>query len=1376
MLGALLLAVLGLVAAPSAALAEANPAIAVGEVTIAPADAQATIGDPLTVSGTWDARAADPQGGDTFTIGLPPELAFPQAVPFQLLGGLDDDGNQVVWGNCLTDPAAGVATCTLTDEVTDKPELVQGTWQFTVEAVEATTEDRVQFDLNGEPVMVDLPGTGGIDDGIELPGEVSKSGAMNANNWSMTWTIDIPGANLAANGGDAHIIDDFGANHVLCDPTGFTVQAVRGSTVVDVSDLVATKPAAGADGFDIVLSEPESGWDQNVTYRITYDTCTIGNEIDPAGTEYENSMQIEGWGEAGQGIGTVTNNPWHQSLSKSGSVLGGADRNGKVAWTVTVPGDQLVGKNGFTFSEKLGAGHQLCTDTISGISIVEQYGPSGDQRRNITGLLTADVVNQSAQDFELDYTIDDEFDFKPSDYRYMITYTTCVTEAQLPDGGTAYSNEATVDGEVTTSEATVPGRAEGKSGSINTSAVTIDGIDHLPQTTLNWSATIPGEDIEDIDEELTLTDMFSDTQTICAAGDPSGGLAGRLNLRVEARDQIDGGGLATFDLTAQTTVAEVDGGLVFTIAATDLPIPGEATSDGFSREYQYVISYTTCTTTGGMDAPGTVYDNTLTGEGINFSSTITQNNSGSGTGTGVTRGSIAIDKTLADTAGAELVPDDATFTVHVKEYAPGATAPSIEYDLAVPLNGDAVSGPNSRGTGWTVELSEPTFPTISGVVFGDPVFEASTGVTPSADGTTAVADLVPGANISVTLENEAQLGSLTVEKNLEGAAADLVDENRTYEIIAAIDTSALGTDVPAQPDRTFLLKAGEKTTLSDLPIGATVTFSEMQPTDDDTLTWAAPVISPQSIVVAPETVSAPAQVIVTNSVTRTVGTFSLVKTVTGEQADNPAVPETVTVTATWIGADRASQTKALTVPTDGTVVPFDEHLLIGTEVTLTETPLSDGSSIAWSAPVWSGAGVSVDGSSAVVSITRDAEAQVSLENHAATSVAGIGLLKGVAGDAAGEVAPEAEFPVTATWTDADGEPRSKELTINAVEPTPLDVDLPAGTVVTITEGESPAFDTVIWGSVTIIGDAVTDNGDGSAEIVVSDQQNDSTLVTVVNEATWAPGTFTLSKKLDGILLDNADVPETVTVTASWLDGSEPTSTEVILPTDGTAVPFGQDLPHGTTVTLAETPIADGAAFTWDTPVWGGDDITATDGGTAVLTIGAAKNAEVTVTNSVAAKLGDLVITKSLAGTGANLVDDVAFPVTATWTDLLGESRQVEIEVRAGEPIVIEGLPLGTEVALTESEADVPADVRWHGATWSADDETVSLGEADGAAVTIVMTGDSGTQASIDLDNEFEKLPDLAVTGGPLMSGAVIALAALLIGVGILMLVLRRRRA
>lgn len=566
--------------------------------------------------------------------------------------------------------------------------------------------------------------------------------------------------------------------------------------------------------------------------------------------------------------------------------------------------------------------------------------------------------------------------------------------------------------------------------------------------------------------------------------------------------------------------------------------------------------------------------------------------------------------------------------------------------------------------------------------------------------------------------------------------------------------------------------AGTPAVLGDLPIGAIVTFSEAVPADDDQFTWGTPVFSPESVEVTADTVGTPAAVTLTNSVERTVGTFSLVKSVTGDQADNSAVPETVEVIANWT-QDGVEGSKTLTVPTDGTPVELGEQLLIGTQVTLTETALADGSSIAWGAPTWSGTGVAIDGESAVVTVSRDADATVTLENHAATSVAGISLLKGIAGEAADEVDPETEFPVTAAWTDADGD-HSVDLMINAVEPTPLGVDLPAGTVVTITEQERPAFDTVIWDSITISGNDVTDNGDGSAQIVVSDQQGEVTLITVVNEATWAPGAFGLSKNVTGVLLDNPDVLESVDVIATWFEGGEEFTETVSIPTDGTRVAFGSDLPHGTEVTLAEVPLENSAAFTWDMPSWGAEGLVVNEDGTATITIGAAVDIDVALVNNATATLGNLSIVKSVSGDGASEVpSNTVYPVTATWTDLLGEQQQVQLEIAVGTPAVIEGLPFGTEVELTEGDAELPNSVKWLGGTWSSGADNVVV-DGDGSTVTVVVTGEAGADAELALDNEFEKVPDLAVTGATALTAGLTGLAVIMLVAGAALIVRRRR--
>ncbi|TWS21752.1 hypothetical protein FK530_24900, partial [Tsukamurella conjunctivitidis] len=200
--------------------------------------------------------------------------------------------------------------------------------------------------------------------------------------------------------------------------------------------------------------------------------CTPNGEIDPPGTSYSNTAQIEGWGEAGQGVGKVTNKPWHMDLTKSGSVLGGANRNGKIAWTVTVPGDKLEGKDGFTLTEALGPGHHVGADTISGIKVVEQYGPNPGNatglKQDITSKLTSTTLSSSGTAFAVKLDINDpDLAFKANDWRYIITYYTYADSTDLPTGGTSFSNTADIDGSQVTDQADVPARTYDKSGSLN---------------------------------------------------------------------------------------------------------------------------------------------------------------------------------------------------------------------------------------------------------------------------------------------------------------------------------------------------------------------------------------------------------------------------------------------------------------------------------------------------------------------------------------------------------------------------------------------------------------------------------------------------------------------------------------------------------------------------------------------------------------------------------------------------------------------------------------------------------------------------------------------------------------------------------------------
>src|SRR5690625_2001051 len=116
-----------------------------------------------------------------------------------------------------------------------------------------------------------------------------------------------------------------------------------------------------------------------------------------------------------------------------------------------------------------------------------------------------------------------------------------------------------------------------------------------PQQTPMSHITVPGERLAEIDSALTVTDVLSGAHQVCEPGDPTGGLTDQLGLSVQARDQIDNGGLDSVELTesvevSQDATADGDAELTFVIPQPKLTLPGDGseTVTGFSPEYQYV--------------------------------------------------------------------------------------------------------------------------------------------------------------------------------------------------------------------------------------------------------------------------------------------------------------------------------------------------------------------------------------------------------------------------------------------------------------------------------------------------------------------------------------------------------------------------------------------------------------------------------------------------------------------------------------------------------------------------------------------------------------------------------------------------------------------
>lgn len=744
--------VLGLAVAGAGA---ANAATTVSVSNLALTGAPHTplvVGDEVTLTGDWG-PLDNPQSGDNFVVLLPSVFAttFSDGHSFPL-------GTPVEYGTCVISGGSKVVTCTLNgDHSTEFG--VSGSFGLQLKATGTTSASPVDFHANGGPISVALPG-GGIVDGTSLQKGFTKAGALQGNKYSIKWTVAIGGDDIA--GMPSVAIDDdltggTGTAHALCTPVPKVEAQGRDTTApgLSVDETTATKPV-------FTLTAPAGGFDSNTKYVLTYYTCTTGNVIDDKGDTFINGASYTDGGGASHSTGPVTvTQDWELTApEKSGDFRKGTDRYQKIRWTVDIPGSSIKGTGQVDLADTLGADQELCEPGDSafglGVAVSERYGPSPDSSRINDVTTDAHIAYSKTSDTAFTITLNDGgagYNFQDSPYVYRVTYTTCVTTGKLPDFGKEFTNSVTVKGATAPGKVTMPTWSTGKTGTINGAATTVGGQAYPANTTIGWALTIPGRTLETTPPttSLTLKDTPSATQAICTPSGLSGttdaDLKARLGLTVKAVDQVDSGGLPDVDLLASTVVSlsgSDDIQFVITPPA------------GFSREYQYKITYTLCTDSGGLDAPGTKYSNAISGAGAGVSGSQTLSGSAWGTGSGVTpvsSGSFALTKHVAGD-GSGLVAG-AEYTVHVKEIPPaGSPMSAVEYSVKL-KDGETASGIHALGSGWTIELTEPTaaLPSTS-AVWGDPVFTGGAGVTVTDGGKTATVTPAPGgANIAVMLTN-----------------------------------------------------------------------------------------------------------------------------------------------------------------------------------------------------------------------------------------------------------------------------------------------------------------------------------------------------------------------------------------------------------------------------------------------------------------------------------------------------------------------------------------------------------------------------------------------------------------------------------------------
>ncbi|GAA3192213.1 hypothetical protein GCM10020255_092150 [Rhodococcus baikonurensis] len=419
-------------------------------------DQQITVGDSVTVRGTWDASSASPLPGDQFTIQFPDELKL-QSNPMIALEG--DDGT--VWGTCDLAASTNLMTCVLSDAVADRPDEVKGDFFVYTKAVEYTTSETVDFTINNKVTPVDLPGTGGITDGRVI-GESTKSGKLQDNKQSVRWTIDIPGADLAkldaGNTGSVTLSDELSDNMKVCAGSLLNAKLWSGRPG-DLKEthggVTVTQPDAG----DQVTINIDNGapFESNKLYRIEYTSCTTSGVVDLEGTQYTNSVTIGDNTVASDGVGqdyAPQTKPW------KGGYLDGGKRNMEAVWTIVVPGTDIAANNHkIDITDTFGGPHAVCASGVQVVIEKSDYLPGRENEPNYrtpaAGFTIAPIgAVAGASTFTAAITVDNPDTFNEEQY-YYVTYRTCLTTTEVPDSEDHLTNSAVVN------KTSITGKTEG---------------------------------------------------------------------------------------------------------------------------------------------------------------------------------------------------------------------------------------------------------------------------------------------------------------------------------------------------------------------------------------------------------------------------------------------------------------------------------------------------------------------------------------------------------------------------------------------------------------------------------------------------------------------------------------------------------------------------------------------------------------------------------------------------------------------------------------------------------------------------------------------------------------------------------------------------
>lgn len=321
--------------------------------------------------------------------------------------------------------------------------------------------------------------------------------------------------------------------------------------------------------------------------------------------------------------------------------------------------------------------------------------------------------------------------------------------------------------------------------------------------------------------------------------------------------------------------------------------------------------------------------------------------------------------------------------------------------------------------------------------------------------------------------------------------------------------------------------------------------------------------------------------------------------------------------------------------------------------------------------------------------------------------------------------------------------------------------IPVGATCTLTETDAAAANGTV-----ILGDNVTDNGDGSATVVpgVTPAQ-----VEVTNA--FDAGVLEIVKVVDGAGAERY--------------GSGSFTFDVVCTWQGDVVlEESYDLDANATRTVGPLPV-DTSCVVTETATGGATSSVLSPAGEVVIEAPGDDEdvSTVTVTATNTFDVAALEVTKEIAGDTTVAGADGTFTVHLECTRLVDGTQQdvaipggAERRLTADETVTFADLPVGADCALMETvDGDAASTtIEVAGATTEGTAAEVALTDVGGAHATVTNTFEADPVPTPDPDNPTDPdEPTIPVTGADI--GGYVTLAALLVLLGSLAVIVRRKR-